>query len=155
MKNLLGFCVVTMLLALLPACSETPNPPDKATLENSAATRIQEIPPANPKAFEKLKDMGGWRNPYLILRKDGVGLFDAANYEQHIVKPDDLLQALAQLPPSAWPYGRVVAVQENGVKGTTEDDAQVRKNRALVAGTLQSAHVVIRWVPASLNPKTR
>jgi hypothetical protein len=40
-----------------------------------------------------------------------VGLLTgvAANEEQ-ILKPEEVLKALAQLPASAWPYGRAVAI---------------------------------------------
>lgn len=95
-----------------------------------------------------MRDMRAWRNPYLIVRKDGIGMLDVGNNEQRLLKPEELLPALAQLPSSAWPYGRVVAVTENGV-GAPGDDVQIRRNRALVAGTLESMHVLINWVPSA------
>jgi hypothetical protein len=54
---------------------------------------------------------------------------------------------LGNLPPTAWPYGRVVAVTENGVRGSADDSVKIRQNRALVAGTLESMHVLINWIP--------
>ena len=62
------------------------------------------------------------------------------------MKPGELTQALGNLPASAWPYGSVVAVTENSVK-VAGDDVPIRKNRALVAGTLDSLHVLINWIP--------
>jgi hypothetical protein len=94
-------------------------------------------------------DMKGWRNPYLIIRTDGVGLLDPDNHEEHILKPEELTQALGKLPSSAWPYGRVVAVTENGVRGSADDNVKIRKNRAVVAGTLESMHVLINWIPSA------
>lgn len=91
-------------------------------------------------------DMKGWQNPYLIIKADGVALLDAGNHEERLLKPAGLTQELAKLPPSAWPYGRVVAVTENGVRNS-ESDVLIRKNRALVAGTLESLHVLINWIP--------
>jgi hypothetical protein len=97
-----------------------------------------------------VRDMKNWKNPYLIVRVDGVGLLDPANNEQRILTPDQLLAALGELPSSAWPYGRVVAVAESAPAGSSEaDKAQLRRNRALVAGTLENLHVVINWVPAA------
>jgi hypothetical protein len=97
-----------------------------------------------------MKDMKGWRNPYLIVAAEGVALLDPDNHEEHLLKPEELAPALAQLPASAWPYGRVVAVAENGQRASVADDAvKVRKNRALVAGTLESMHVLINWVPSA------
>jgi hypothetical protein len=94
--------------------------------------------------------MKNWKNPYLIVRVDGVGLLDVANNEQKILAPEQLLAALGELPASAWPYGRVVAVAENAAAASSEaDKAQLRRNRALVAGTLESLHVIINWVPSA------
>jgi len=42
----------------------------------------------------------------------------------------------------------VVAVTENAVK-VAGDDVPIRKNRAIVAGTLESLHVLIRWIPSA------
>jgi hypothetical protein len=81
---------------------------------------------------------------------DGVGLLDSANNEQKILTPDQLLTALADLPSSAWPYGRVVAVAESVPAGSSDaDKAQLRRNRALVAGTLENLQVAINWVPST------
>jgi hypothetical protein len=41
----------------------------------------------------------------------------------------------------------VVAVTESGVKGSADDDVKIRENRAVVAGTLESMHVLINWIP--------
>ena len=97
-----------------------------------------------------MKDMKGWRNPYLIIRADGVALLDPDNHLERILKPGELTQALGNLPPSAWPYGRVVAVTENGVRAAPRKiDVKIRTNRAVVAGTLESMHVLINWVPSA------
>ena len=93
--------------------------------------------------------MKAWRNPYLIVKTDGVALLDATNNEQQNVNPDKLLDALSNLSASSWPYGRVVAIQEVATTGSEDDKAKLRKNRALVAGALESAKVLINWVPSS------
>jgi hypothetical protein len=122
--------------------------PDAAALEAAAVARIQALPAAQPALYKNMRDMRAWRNPYLIVRKDGIGMLDVGNNEQRLLEPEELLPALAQLPSSAWPYGRVVAVTENGV-GAPGDEVRIRRNRALVAGTLESMHVVINWVPSA------
>jgi hypothetical protein len=117
-------------------------------LEASAAARIQAIPPANPEKYRNLADMRNWRNPYITIRTDGVGLLDADNHEVHLLKPEELPQALAKLPPSAWPYGRVVGVSVVAVQ-SPEEAVLIRKNRGIVAGTLESMKVTINWVPSA------
>jgi len=139
--------VLAVCLSLLASCAKPPRTPDAATATSPEA-RIQKIPSADPQKYAGQRDMKAWRNPYLIVRVDGVGLLDVSNNEQQMVDPDKLSEALAKLPGSAWPYGRVVAIQEISVAGSDEDKAKLRKNRALVAGALESMQVVINWVPS-------
>jgi hypothetical protein len=96
-----------------------------------------------------MRDMKAWRNPYLTIRADGVGLLDPANNEQHLLRPDELLDALAALPVTAWPYGRVVVVTENPLTNSEEQRIALRRNKGIVAGTLESMHILINWVPSA------
>jgi hypothetical protein len=136
-------------LAVLPACSKPPRAPEETAAATSPEARIQQIPAADPQKYTAMQDMKAWRNPYLIIRVDGVGLLDVSNNEQQIVDPDKLPEALARLPASAWPYGRVVAIQELSASASDGDKAKLRKNRALVAGALESMQVAINWVPSA------
>ncbi len=138
--------LIAAAVGLLTACSGGPKAPDPAAL---ATARILAIPEPTPEKYRSLIHMKGWRNPYLIIRADGVGLLDPDDHLERILKPEELTQALGNLPPSAWPYGRVVAVTENGVRNGANDDVKIRANRAIVAGTLESMHVLINWVPSA------
>ena len=140
--------LIAAAVLVLVSCS-APKSPEPAALEASATARILAIPPATPEKYRGMVDMKGWRNPYLILRADGVALLDPDNHLERILKPGELTQALGNLPPAAWPYGRVVAVTENGVRGSADDSVKIRQNRALVAGTLESMHVLIHWIPSA------
>jgi hypothetical protein len=139
--------VLATLAVLLTSCS-APQGPDPAALEASAAARILAISPARPEKYRGMIDLKGWQNPYLIIKAEGVALLDAGNHEERLLKPTEVIQALAKLPPSAWPYGRVVAVTEGGARAAG-DDVPIRKNRAIVAGTLESLHVLINWIPSA------
>jgi len=141
--------VLAVSISLLASCAKPPSAPAQADASVSPEARIQQIPAADPQKYATLKDMKAWRNPYLIIRLDGVGLLDVTNSEQQIVDPDKLPEALAKLPASAWPYGRVVAIQEISANTSDQDHATLRKNRALVAGSLESMKVEINWVPSS------
>jgi hypothetical protein len=138
--------LIAAAVAVLVSCSAAPETPDPAAL---ATARILAIPEPTPEKYRGLIHMKGWRNPYLIIRADGVGLLDPDDHLERILKPAELTQALGNLPPSAWPYGRVVAVTENGVKASADDDVKIRTNRAIVAGTLESMHVLINWIPSA------
>jgi hypothetical protein len=148
-RLLAAFLAITVIGALT-SCTNSPGP-DPAALEASAAARILAVPATSPEKYQALVakamiDKKGWQNPYLIIKTGGVALLDPDNHEERLLKPAELTQALGSLPPSAWPYGRVVAVTENGVRAQG-DDVSIRKNRALVAGTLESLHVLIHWIP--------
>lgn len=140
--------LIAAAVAALVSCS-APKTPDPVAREASATARILAIPPATPEKYHGKMDMKGWRNPYLIIRADGVALLDPDDHLERILKPEELTRTLGDLPPSAWPYGRVVAVTENGVRGSADDEVKIRKTRALVAGTLESLHVLINWIPSA------
>ena len=140
---------LALLLLLLASCALPPKTADQPPAPVSPEARIRQIPAADPQKYAAMKDMKGWRNPYLIVRVDGVGLLDVRNSEEQTLDPDKLAEALAKLAASAWPYGRVVAIQQIGEAKTDAEKAQLRKNRALVAGTLESLQVAIQWVPGA------
>jgi hypothetical protein len=143
----LRLSALAVSLALLASCAKPPRAPEETAASISPEARIQQIPPADPKKYQYVMgDYRDWRNPYLIIRKDGVGLLDVANHEQRLIKLEDLPQTLAQLPTSAWPYGRVVAVQENGLRASG-DDVLIRKNRGIVLGTLEGLRILVSLGP--------
>jgi hypothetical protein len=136
---------VLLLYVFLVACSSQPRTapaPDPSIV-------LQAIPPADAARYERIQDMKNWRNPYLIVRTDGVDLLDAADNTEIHLKPDELLATLARLPASNWPYGRVVAAAENGVRASGQDGIAIRRNRGIVGGMLEGAHIAIKWVPSA------
>lgn len=132
-----------VFLASMAACTQQPAPqaPDPQTI-------LQAIPPADAAKYHHIQDMKNWRNPYLIVRPDGVALFDVADSAEIILKPDELLPALAKLPASNWPYGRVVAAAEATASKSEQDKVAIRKNRGIVGGILEGAHIAVDWVPS-------
>jgi hypothetical protein len=139
---------------LLAACSSRPDTqpaPD-------AFVVLQNIPAASPAKYAGLREKKNWQNPYLVVRPDGVGLLTGvtANQEQ-ILKPEEVLDTLARLPSSAWPYGRVAAIlvqEQSGGSGQSSEriseqqKVALRRNRGTVAGELGRAHVEIVWMPS-------
>jgi len=130
----------------LTACSRqsAPPPPDAATL-------LQAISAADPAKYPSPQQPRHWSNPYLVIRPDAVGLLTgiAANEEQ-ILKPEAVLNALARLPASAWPYGRAVAILvEEKPTASEADKVALRRSRGIVAGDLESANVAIHWISTS------
>jgi len=132
------------LLILAVACSE-PNPAP----EPDPAAVLRAIPDADPGQYDRIQDMKKWRNPYLIVRADGIALFDSADSAEIILKTDEVLPALARLSASKWPYGRVVAAAEGGGRTLAQDGAAIRRNKGIVGGILEGAHVAVKWVPSN------
>jgi hypothetical protein len=136
-------CALAISLSLT-VCSRNVPPPDAATL-------LQNLPAGDPAKYPNLRQVKHWGNPYLVVRSDGIGLVTSINaHEERILKPDEVLDVLAQLPPSAWPYGRVVAILVDARPTSSEQDKiAIRRNRGIVAGELQGAHVAIEWQPGA------
>jgi len=142
----LGLQVSSILLLgiSLVACSQ------KSPAEPPAPEVVlQAIPAANSAQIERIHDLKNWRNPYLIVRPDGVALLDAADSAEIVLKPAELLPALAALPASNWPYGRVVAAAENRARISEQDSVAIRRNKGIVGGILEGAHIAVKWVPSA------
>jgi hypothetical protein len=134
---------IFILLAGLTGCEQP------AAQQPGPEALLLAIPSADSAKYESIRDMKNWRNPYLIVRTDGVALYDTADSAEIILKPDELLPALAKLPSSDWPYGRVVAATENNLRASDQDGVAIRKNKGIVGGLLQGAHIAVRWVPTA------
>jgi hypothetical protein len=144
-RDVVHALVTFILLGALAACSGSPQP---VSTEASKTASLDSIPAPDPSKYPVVRDMVHWQNPYLLVREDGIGLVDLANSEIHMLKPEEILGRLVSLPSSAWPYGRVVLVAEAVPKNPTEQTkADVRKNRALLLGTLKEMDVQYRETP--------
>ena len=144
--NPFGALLTVAILATLalPGCTQPP-----ATQAPDPETLLQAIPPATATQYDQIRDMKAWKNPYLIVRTDGVALLDPADNAEIHLKPDELLPALAKLPASNWPYGRVVAAAENSTRSSEQDAVAIRRNKGIVGGMLEGAHVAVKWVPSA------
>lgn len=130
--------LLTLLpVILLAGCNAAPAP---ALLESSAQQRRQldvirqeltQIPPPSKTRYLAVKSLTSWENPYLTIQGSMVTLHvtvaDAntsdlgnggilrptgARRQDLNVRTADLPAALNAIPSTAWPYGRVVALEE-------------------------------------------
>ena len=131
--------LIVLASTALAGCSQQP-----AAKEPDPQAILQAIPAADSAQYERIHDMKTWRNPYLIVRTDGVALLDAADSAEIILKPDELLPALAKLPASNWPYGRVVAATENSGRKSDQDGVAIRRNKGIVGGMLGGAPIAVK-----------
>jgi len=142
-----AFFACLVLVGVLVACSKPPQTPAEQA-ETPQATGLESIPAPDPSKYPKFSDMTGWKNPYLVVREDGIGFVDLSNREIHVLKQEEIPAELVALPSSAWPYGRVVLVAQAAPKNPSEQTkADLRKNRALLLGTLKELDVQVREAP--------
>ena len=144
-RNTYVFFACLALLLALAACSKPPQP---ETAETPQPTGLESIPAPDPSKYPSISDMTAWKNPYLVVREDGIGFVDLSNREIHVLKQEEIPAELVALPSSAWPYGRVVLISQAAPKNPSEQTkADLRKNRALLLGTLKELDVQVREAP--------
>jgi hypothetical protein len=140
--------VICIVLASFVGCSKPQQPTPVASSEAPKTTGLESIPMPDPTKYPSIKDMSGWKNPYLVVRDDGIGIVDLSNREIHMLKPEEIPAELVSLPSSAWPYGRVVLVAQAHPKDPTDQTkTQLRENRALLLGTLKELDVQYQETP--------
>lgn len=95
--------------------------------------------------YESIRDAKDWLNPYLQVCPQGVDMTVAAVKNKSLVGVSDLRTALIKLPLEAWPYGRIVAVQECSL-GVSGDEQARRQQLAAVEAVLRTLGLeVSRW----------
>jgi hypothetical protein len=138
-RNAVCRLAAVLLLAAMAACSK---PAPTPVAETHQPTGLEHIPQPDPSKYPPLSHIVDWRNPYLVVREDGIGFVDLSNHEIHMLTPEEIPAELVSLPSGAWPYGRVVMVAQAIPKSPSEQTkADLRKNRALLLGTLHELDV--------------
>jgi hypothetical protein len=127
----------------------------------TARQQLELIPPPSKTRYMAITSLSSWENPYLTVQGDMVTLHvlmeDAnpstlgqggmlrpvgARRRNLDVRINDLATALNAIPSGAWPYGRVVAVEE-AHQVPPAARAQVRRNVESVFKTLGDLGVVV------------
>ncbi len=128
------------LFAISISCSQPAASPPAA--QGHEPTGLESIPPADRSKYPAVSHMADWKNPYLVVREDGIGFVDLSNHEIHMLTPEQIPAELVSLGSSAWPYGRVVMIAQAIPKNASEQTkTDLRKNRALLIGTLHELDV--------------
>ncbi len=134
---------------------------------DAARTELEQIPPPAKSRYMAIHTQESWNNPFLIVSGANVTLRVISPDQTHsaalpstLLKPAkarqqdlelrlaDLPDALSALPPADWPYGRVIAVEEDPAE-TRANRLQVRRNVEATMQILNNLGVVIYEWPAS------
>lgn len=109
--------------------------------------------------ISKIKQSKDWRNPWIMINEDEVVLSwfvpgkDRSfpqDKESKTLKCEDLDSALRALPCSAWPYGRIVSVQERAIQSSDKLADQFRKHAwATTKAVFKRLDIVMNPWPAA------
>jgi hypothetical protein len=136
-----------------------------AQLKDNQRTALALIPLPSKSLYVDVHEPAAWANPFLsvgaetldlrVLQADAnpgpsgkgaAGRQQAARRQEIQVRPSDLAQALIALPPTAWRYGRVIAVAESQ-QASPKDRPQLRRNLEAVIQQLNDLGVVVEEWP--------
>lgn len=141
----ISICIIT-LLALVP----WQRPVTVASILNQTKSQndtkvIDSLPPPNDEEIRKIQTGNQWHNPYVIVCSDGYELILYDQPRARGLSLDELEKTLLRMPRERWPLGKVVAVQEIGLR-SPGDDTKIAFNLKVVMRMLGSHKVrVDRW----------
>jgi hypothetical protein len=155
------------LAALLSGCHSSTSAPtaqdkaeQRAELEDER-TQLQQVPPPVKSRFMAVHSFESWENPYITVQPNMVelhvtrgdanttgigtgGMFRpvAARREELNIGMDKLGEAISSIPSDAWPYGRVIAIEE-AHKTPASAEPSVRRNMEVTVGKLSDLGVMV------------
>jgi len=107
------------------------------------------VPSADMNSVHKVASLEAWKNPFLVVRPEGVELVSSRGSSgANSVSVDRMREILVSLPTEAWPLGRVVAVQELGIR-SGNDDELIAANVKALERMLSGLGVQINWWPTA------
>jgi hypothetical protein len=170
MTNVLRGCVVGLLLPVLLAGCERPvgvadvggkSAPQQQSQVDTIRQQLDLIPPPSKNRYLAVHSLANWENPYLTVQggmltlhvtvadanpsEVGVGGITrpvGARRQDLNIRTSDLPAALNAVPQTAWPYGRVVAVEE-AHDTPAKARPQVRRNMEAAMQLLSDLGVVV------------
>ena len=134
-----------------------------ATERDQQRTALAAIPLPTKSMYMDVRDQSAWANPFLSVGADTldlrITLADAgvanrgntprtapARHQNTQVRPEDLAKAVVALPPSAWRYGRVIAVAESP-QANRQDRTKIRRNVEDAIQQLNDLGIVVQEWP--------
>ena len=130
---LVGLLLAQLVATACIGCTQT---------SRSLHTRI---PKPDPKKYNSVQDAKDWKNPYLVVRRDGIEIVGITPVG-HAISVESTPGTLEKLPDSAWPYGLIVAVQDIGIVSGKTDLARIEANRTKLLNLLKDLGIAVdRW----------
>ncbi len=137
-----------------------------ATVREQQRAELAHIPLPTKSMYVDVHEPGAWVNPFLSVDASTLSLRvtmtdanpssigqgsmmrpEAARRQVIQLRPGDLAEAIAALPPGAWRYGRVIAVAESPLS-SRKDRPKVRQNVEAAIQLLNDLGIVVEEWPA-------
>jgi hypothetical protein len=138
----------------------------RASARDQQREELSRIPLPTKSRYVDVHEPSGWANPFLAVGPDEISLRimqadantsdvgkgtmlrpEAARRQEIQIRPSSLAEAMVALPPSAWRYGRVVAVAE--MPGTApKNRARMRRNVEAAMQQLNDLGIVVEEWPS-------
>lgn len=138
---------ITVFLVCMGSSGASPQTNTKGRTPPVTSLKAR-IPPPKRSVYGAVRDGKDWKNPYLFAVEDGVQVWKQGD-PAPAVSVEDAMKFLEDLPESDWPYGLVVAVQQQSVCCLYPDgEARIRANRVDLVSRLKRAGIVVSLWPS-------
>jgi hypothetical protein len=135
--------ILSVIILLAMSSCATPK------MEQPVATGFAQVPPADLTATQRARTPVEWKNPFLVIRTEGVEMNTSRGSSGlNAVSVSRMREILLSLPVDAWPYGRIVAVQEISIR-SRNDDRSIDSNRGELERMLKDLDITINWWPSA------
>lgn len=169
------FSAMIVMAALMTGCGRHANNVVKASPQQVKAARqeqasdrelLDQIPPPAKSRYMAIRQKSAWDNPFITVSSKTVSLRvmnpppphtgamtgsflqpTSARRNRLELRLSDIPEALASIPADRWPYGRVVAVEEDPHE-VRSDRVQIRRNVETTLQMLNNLGVVAYEWPA-------
>lgn len=127
---------------------------EQHALANAQRAQMEQIPPPSKNRYMMIRSFDEWQNPYITVQpgmleihimvadatptafgSGGMLRPSSARRQSVDIAFDKLGEAMTSVPPGAWPYGRVVAIEE-AHHTPKEVEPLVRRNLEQAIATL-------------------
>lgn len=130
------FHLIALCLFLLPGCPRNVK----------QASSLDRIPPPRTELYKDIRDGKDWLNPIVIIYTKEIEV--RSGKENWRGAPELVVEQLARLDVTAWPYGRVVMMHDVGIISGMQDVPLIRRNREFLQKALAEAGVLVVLFPS-------
>jgi len=132
--------------------------------KNQLRAQLEKIPLPTKSRYVDVHEPGAWANPFLSVDAQMISLRitvadanpsqygqggilrpKAARLRELQIRAKDLPEALIALPDNAWPYGRVVAIEEYPLAAKSQRPAIRRQIEAVIQQLNDLGVIVDEW----------